>query len=222
MDINLNDIISDQSQNKEKETPEWKKYLLIGSVITIFLILLTIIIILIVISGDNKEKEKEKNIIDTYTGEKMTQDSNTQEKITIKDSDNNASLKDYQKEELIILKQLYLEDYFFFNKCFACVFGGRHPVTKKFNKNVYMIDPIKGIIKPIINFDEFIKDDMVILKSNVGILNKFVDFLFIYHLINDSSCLKIIIIRKEIIENDICLNSKLTVVLNKNICNIVD
>ena len=171
---------------------------------------------------DNKEKEKEKNIIDTYTGEKMTQDSNTQEKITIKDSDNNASLKDYQKEELIILKQLYLEDYFFFNKCFACVFGGRHPVTKKFNKNVYMIDPIKGIIKPIINFDEFIKDDMVILKSNVGILNKFVDFLFIYHLINDSSCLKIIIIRKEIIENDICLNSKLTVVLNKNICNIVD
>ena len=95
-------------------------------------------------------------------------------------------------------------------------------MTKKFNKNVYSLDPIKGIIKKIINFDEFITDEMVILELNVSILNKFVDFLFIYHMINDSNNLKIIIIRKEIIENDISLHSKLTVVLNKNICNIID
>lgn len=132
---------------------------------------------------------------------------------------NNNNNKDNEKEEIIIVKQLYLEDYFFFNKCFACIFGGRHPVTKKFNKDVYMIDPNKGIIKQIINFDDYISDDMVILDLNCGILNKNVDFIFIYHLINDNN-VKIIIIRKKIIENDISLDSKLEVVLNGNISDI--
>ena len=61
MEINLKDIISDSSQTFEKEMPKWKKYLLIGGVITAFLIILIIIIILIATSGNNKEKEK--NII---------------------------------------------------------------------------------------------------------------------------------------------------------------
>lgn len=63
-----------------------------------------------------------------------------------KEIDSNDN-KDNKNEEIVIIKKLYLEDYFFFNKCFACIFGGRHPVTKKFNKNVYTIDPVKGIIK---------------------------------------------------------------------------
>ena len=177
---------------------------------------------------NNQEKNTIKFVNNYVTNPEKTtiKDSNNnasnKEKITISDSYNNITIKGYEKEELIVLKQLYLEDYFFFNKCFACVFGGRHPVTKKFNKNVYSLDPIKGIIKKIINFDEFITDEMVILELNVSVLNKFVDFLFIYHMINDSNNLKIIIIRKEIIENDISLNSKLEVVLNKNICNIID
>ena len=114
-----------------------------------------------------------------------------------------------------------MEDYFFFNKCFACIFGGRHPVTKKFNKNVYSIDPVKGIIKKIINFDEYISDDMNILNLNVGILNKYVDFIFIYHLINQENIINIKIIRKEIIENDISIESKLQIIMDTNITDII-
>ena len=153
--------------------------------------------------------------------ETKPKDDDKQKENNNKDSleEKNNNNKDNEKEEIIIVKKLYLEDYFFFNKCFACIFGGRHPVTKKFNKNVYMIDPIKGIIKQIINFDDYISDDMVILDLNCGILNKYVDFIFIYHLINDNN-VKVIIIRKKIIENDISLDSKLEVVLNGNISDI--
>ena len=128
--------------------------------------------------------------------------------------------KDNEKEELIIVKKLYLEDYFFFNKCFACIFGGRHPVTKKFNKSVYMIDTVKGFIKKIIEFDEYINDDMEIINLNVGILNKYVDFIFIYHLKNDENNIKIKIIRKEIFENDISIETKLFVLIDINISDI--
>ena len=128
--------------------------------------------------------------------------------------------KDNEKEELIIVKKLYLEDYFFFNKCFACIFGGRHPVTKKFNKSVYMIDTVKGFIKKIIEFDEYINDDMEIINLNVGILNKYVDFIFIYHLKNDENKIKIKIIRKEIFENDISIETKLFVLMDINISDI--
>jgi hypothetical protein len=52
-----------------------------------------------------------------------------------------------EQEEIIIVKQLLSEDYHLFNKCYACIWGGRHPISKKFNKNVYMLDLVKGIIK---------------------------------------------------------------------------
>ena len=55
--------------------------------------------------------------------------------------------KKLEQEETIILKQLLSEDYHLFNKCYACIWGGRHPISKKFNKNVYMLDLVKGIIK---------------------------------------------------------------------------
>ena len=48
---------------------------------------------------------------------------------------------------------LLLEDYHLFNKCYACIWGGRHPISKKLNKNVYILDLVKGIMKIIINFD---------------------------------------------------------------------
>ena len=140
----------------------------------------------------------------------------------IKNSDNNISNidKDKEREELIIVKQLYLEDYFFFNKCFACILGGRHPVTKKFNKNVYMIDAIKGIIKKIMDFDDYITDDMTIIDLNCGILNKYIDFIFVYYLIKEENNIKIKIIRKEIIDNDISINSKFNIIMDINISDI--
>ena len=154
-----------------------------------------------------KPKEDEKN-----------KNNETDNKNIINTNENNNN-KNNEKEELIIMKQLYLEDYYFFNKCFACILGGRHPITKKFNKNVYMIDPTKGIIKKIINFEDFISDDMIIIDLNVGILNKYIDFIFIYHLINEEN-IKIKIIRKEIIENDICIESKLNIIIDTNISDI--
>ena len=52
-----------------------------------------------------------------------------------------------EQEEIIIVKQLLSEDYHLLNKCYACICGGRHPFSKKFNKNVYMLDLVKEIIK---------------------------------------------------------------------------
>ena len=128
--------------------------------------------------------------------------------------------KKLEQEETIILKQLLLEDFHLFNKCFACIWGGRHPISKKFNKNVYSMDLVKCIMKKIISFDEFITDDMVIIDLNVGILNKHIDFVFVYHLINDDKNIKIKIIRKEIIENDISIETKLKVLMDINISEI--
>lgn len=61
---------------------------------------------------------------------------------------------------------------------------------------------------------------MNILNLNVGILNKYVDFIFIYHLINQENIIKIKIIRKEIIENDISIESKLQIIMDTNITDI--
>ena len=129
--------------------------------------------------------------------------------------------KENEKVELIILKQLYLEDYFFFNKCFACIFGGRHPMTKQFNKNVYMIDVIKGNIKKIMDFNDYIPEDMIVINLNCGILNKYIDFIFLYYYINVENNIKTKIIRKEIIENDISKESSIEIIIDKNISEIV-
>ena len=176
-----------------------------------------------VLDGENKDI----NCIYTYNDEldiwekkEIKLEIKQEEEKINKEIDSNEN-KDNKNEEIVIIKKLYLEDYFFFNKCFACIFGGRHPVTKKFNKNVYTIDPVKGIIKKIINFDEYISDDMNILNLNVGILNKYVDFIFIYHLINQENIIKIKIIRKEIIENDISIESKLQIIMDTNISDII-
>ena len=120
------------------------------------------------------------------------------------------------EEEMVIVKQLFLEDYHLFNKCFACIWGGRHPVSKKFNKNVYLLDAVKGIMKKIINLEDFITDDMIIIDLNVGIIYKYVDFIIVYHLINDEKNVKIKVIRKQIIENDISLHTKLKVLKEIN------
>ena len=120
------------------------------------------------------------------------------------------------EEEMVIVKQLFLEDYHLFNKCFACIWGGRHPVSKKFNKNVYLLDAVKGIMKKIINLEDFITDDMIIIDLNVGIIYKYVDFIIVYHLINDEKNVKIKVIRKQIIENDISLHTKLKVLKDIN------
>ena len=120
------------------------------------------------------------------------------------------------EEEMVIVKQLFLEDYHLFNKCFACIWGGRHPVSKKFNKNVYLLDAVKGIMKKIIYLEDFITDNMIIIDLNVGIIYKYVDFIIIYHLINDEKNVKIKVIRKQIIENDISLHTKLKVLKDIN------
>ena len=120
------------------------------------------------------------------------------------------------EEEIVIVKQLFLEDYHLFNKCFACIWGGRHPVSKKFNKNVYLLDAVKGIMKKIINLEDFITDNMIIIDLNVGIIYKYVDFIIVYHLINDEKNVKIKVIRKQIIENDISLHTKLKVLKDIN------
>ena len=171
-------------------------------------------------NNDNKKIKynKDNNIIDNNK-------INNDEDINMDNNDVNNhinSSNNKEKEELIIVKKLYLEDYFFFNKCYACIFGGRHPTTKKFNKNIYMIDTIKGIIKSILKFDDFINDDMVIINLNVGILNKYVDFIFLYHFINDENIIKIKIIRKEILENDISIESKLEVITDIDISKILE
>ena len=129
--------------------------------------------------------------------------------------------KKEEQEEIIIVKQLLLEDYHLFNKCFACIWGGRHPISKKFNKDVYMLDLVKGIMKKIINFDNYITDNMVVIDLNVGILCKHVDFLIVYHLIDDENNVKIKVIRKEITENDISLYTKLKVLIDINLSEIL-
>ena len=176
-----------------------------------------------VLDGENKDINfiySYNDELDIWEKKEIKLEIKQEEENINKEIDSNDN-KDNKNEEIVIIKKLYLEDYFFFNKCFACIFGGRHPVTKKFNKNVYTIDPIKGIIKKIINFDDYISDEMNILNLNVGILNKYVDFIFIYHLINQENIIKIKIIRKEIIENDISIKSKLQIIMDINISDII-
>jgi hypothetical protein len=85
-----------------------------------------------------------------------------------------------------------------------------------------MIDTVKGIIKKIIEFDEYISEDMNVIDLNIGILNKYIDFIFVYHLNKDENNIRIKIIRKEIIENDISKDTKLYVLMDINISDIKD
>ena len=156
-------------------------------------------------SWDKKEIKLELN---------TKNDDKSQNKETI--IKHNDTEKTEIEEEMVIVKQLFLEDYHLFNKCFACIWGGRHPVSKKFNKNVYLLDAVKGIMKKIINLEDFITDDMIIIDLNVGIIYKYVDFIIVYHLINDEKNVKIKVIRKQIIENDISLHTKLKVLKDIN------
>ena len=156
-------------------------------------------------SWDKKEIKLELN---------TKNDDKSQNKETI--IKHNDTEKTEIEEEMVIVKQLFLEDYHLFNKCFACIWGGRHPVSKKFNKNVYLLDAVKGIMKKIINLEDFITDNMIIIDLNVGIIYKYVDFIIVYHLINDEKNVKIKVIRKQIIENDISLHTKLKVLKNIN------
>ena len=156
-------------------------------------------------SWDKKELKLELN---------TKNDDQSQNKETI--IKHNDTEKTEIEEEMVIVKQLFLEDYHLFNKCFACIWGGRHPVSKKFNKNVYLLDAVKGIMKKIINLEDFITDNMIIIDLNVGIIYKYVDFIIVYHLINDEKNVKIKVIRKQIIENDISLHTKLKVLKDIN------
>jgi len=156
-------------------------------------------------SWDKKEIKLELNT--------KNDDKNKNKETIIK---HNNTEKTEIEEEMVIVKQLFLEDYHLFNKCFACIWGGRHPVSKKFNKNVYLLDAVKGIMKKIINLEDFITDNMIIIDLNVGIIYKYVDFIIVYHLINDEKNVKIKVIRKQIIENDISLHTKLKVLKNIN------
>ena len=156
-------------------------------------------------SWDKKEIKLELNT--------KNDDKNKNKETIIK---HNNTEKTEIEEEMVIVKQLFLEDYHLFNKCFACIWGGRHPVSKKFNKNVYLLDAVKGIMKKIINLEDFITDDMIIIDLNVGIIYKYVDFIIVYHLINDEKNVKIKVIRKQIIENDISLHTKLKVLKDIN------
>ena len=156
-------------------------------------------------SWDKKEIKLELNT--------KNDDKNKNKETIIK---HNNTEKTEIEEEMVIVKQLFLEDYHLFNKCFACIWGGRHPVSKKFNKNVYLLDAVKGIMKKIINLEDFITDNMIIIDLNVGIIYKYVDFIIVYHLINDEKNVKIKVIRKQIIENDISLHTKLKVLKEIN------
>ena len=156
-------------------------------------------------SWDKKEIKLELN---------TKNDDKSQNKETI--IKHNDTEKTEIEEEMVIVKQLFLEDYHLFNKCFACIWGGRHPVSKKFNKNVYLLDAVKGIMKKIINLEDFITDNMIIIDLNVGIIYKYIDFIIVYHLINDEKNVKIKVIRKQIIENDISLHTKLKVLKDIN------
>ena len=71
-------------------------------------------------------------------------------------------------------------------------------------------------MKKIINLEDFITDNMIIIDLNVGIIYKYVDFIIVYHLINDEKNVKIKVIRKQIIENDISLHTKLKVLKDIN------
>ena len=128
--------------------------------------------------------------------------------------------KDEEEDETIIVKQLLLEDYYLFNKCYTCIWGGKHPISKKFNKNIYKIDLVKGIMKKIMSLEEYITDNMVVIDLDVGVLCKHVDFVIIYHLVNEENNIKIKIIRKEVIENDISLYNKLKVLMDINLSEI--
>ena len=59
------------------------------------------------------------------------------------------------------------------------------------------------------------------IDLNVGILCKHVDLLIVYHLIDDENNFKIKVIRKEIAENDISLHSKLKVLMDINLSEIL-
>ena len=62
------------------------------------------------------------------------------------------------------------------------------------------------------------------LECNCAILNKTIDFVFIYHFLNKENEIKIKIIRKEILENDISVKSDLKVIINENLneCSLHD
>ena len=62
---------------------------------------------------------------------------------------------------------------------------------------------------------------MIVIDLNVGILCKHVDLLIVYHLIDDENNFKIKVIRKEIPENDISLHSKLKVLMDINLSEIL-
>ena len=62
---------------------------------------------------------------------------------------------------------------------------------------------------------------MVVIDLNIGILCKHVDLLIVYHLIDDENNFKIKVIRKEIAENDISLHSKLKVLMDINLSEIL-
>ena len=160
-------------------------------------------------SWDKKEIKLELN---------TKNDDKNKNKVTVINPNDNK--KKEIEEEMVIVKQLFLEDYHLFNKCFACIWGGRHPVSKKFNKTVYLLDAVKGIMKKIINLEDFITDNMIVIDLNVGIIYKYVDFIIVYHLINDEKNLKIKVIRKQIIENDISLYTKLKVLMDINFSEI--
>ena len=160
--------------------------------------------------ADSWDKKEVKLEIDSKKGDKNKNDS--------KIIDHSKKI---EPEEIIIVKQLLLEDYHLFNKCYACIWGGRHPISKKYNKDVYMMDLVKGIMKKIINLEQFITDDMIVIDLNVAILYKYVDFIIVYHLINDENNIKIKVIRKEIIENDISIFTKLKLLIDVNLSEII-
>ena len=62
---------------------------------------------------------------------------------------------------------------------------------------------------------------MIVIDLNVGILCKHVDFLIVYYLIDDENNVKIKVIRKEITENDNSLHSKLKVLMDINLSEIL-
>ena len=61
MDLNINDILS-EDQPKETNTPQWKKYLIIGGV-TAALILVIIILIIVITNSSSTPTPENKTII---------------------------------------------------------------------------------------------------------------------------------------------------------------
>ena len=75
-------------------------------------------------------------------------------------------------------------------------------------------------MKKIMSLEEYITDNMVVIDLDVGVLCKHVDFVIIYHLVNEENNIKTKIIRKEVIENDISLYNKLKVLMDVNLSEI--